>query len=137
MLRITRYYISTIIIGGVIGAIVTVGVNGACRKRACGRVRPQSGEVAVAHCRSWHNCVVHTIVHILLVILGAEEKEKLVVVVVEVRSWNDKRAANITTGIEVLGFGTCKTGILILWIVGVKVPAPGIRVSLTVKLLPA
>ena len=70
------------------------------------------GEVPVAHVHGGargigsrgNHSVVDAVVDVLLVILGCEEKEKLVAVVVEIRVWNDERATDLEARIEVLCF---------------------------------
>src|SRR5207249_3561714 len=54
-------------------------------------------EVALPHGRSRNYGVVHAVVHVLLVVLGSEEKEQLIAVVVEVRARDDERARTSTT----------------------------------------
>src|SRR5439155_1548125 len=80
-------------------------------------------EVALPHGRSRNYGVVHAVVHVLLVVLGSEEKEQLIAVVVEVRARDDERAADVEARVEVLGFGARKVSQgRSTWIRGAKSP---------------
>src|SRR5215469_1646886 len=102
---------------------------------AVSRVRTKRCEVALAHRCRWNYRVVHAVVHVLLVVLGSEEKEDFIAAVVEVRAWDDQRTANIPAGIKVFGFGARKARVLILRIVSVQMPTAGIGVGLAMELL--